>query len=182
MTFVILPYCIYSYCHLYTIFPEKATRGFPENFANFTGKPPIKQKPTTIKLIVYTYCTHTKLCHLARVSSEWKLSNVGVTHLPFSFHLVNTKTKRWNLIFTEPSCFVQLHQEAKEELIYHVDKTTHLFYENIVYINIQDHIGQKIKNILRITSASVLAVVFCFFCFCYQRFSWLIKHFLFKKV
>ena len=38
-------------------------------------------------------------------------------------------------------------------------------YKNIVHKNIQGQIGQKIKNILRISSASVLAVVFCFFVF-----------------
>ena len=36
-------------------------------------------------------------------------------------------------------------------------------YKNIVYKNIQAQIGQKIKNILRISSASVLAIVFSFF-------------------
>ena len=44
-----------------------------------------------------------------------------------------------------------------------------LLYKNIVYRNIQAQIGQKIKNILRITSASVLVIVFCF-CF-FQKFS-----------
>ena len=42
---------------------------------------------------------------------------------------------------------------------------TFFFYKNIVYKNIQPQIGQKIKNILRISSASVLAIVFCFFVF-----------------
>ena len=41
----------------------------------------------------------------------------------------------------------------------------HIFYKNIVYKNIQAKIGQKIKNILRISSASVLAVVLCYFVF-----------------
>ena len=43
---------------------------------------------------------------------------------------------------------------------------THLFLtKNIVYKNIQAQIGQKLKNILRISSASALAIVFCFFVF-----------------
>ena len=54
------------------------------------------------------------------------------------------------------------------------------FYKNIVYTNIQAQTGQKIKNILRISSALVLAIVFCFVFF--QRFSWLIEHFLFKEL
>ena len=42
--------------------------------------------------------------------------------------------------------------------------TTHFFlYKNIVYKNIQFQIGQKIKNMLRISSASVLAIVFWVF-------------------
>ena len=32
------------------------------------------------------------------------------------------ETKRWNLRFTQPPCFVQLHQEKKQELIYQIDK------------------------------------------------------------
>ena len=61
---------------------------------------------------------------------------------------------------------------------------THLlFYKNIVYKNIQAQIRQKIKDILRISSASVLAIVFCFVVVVFfQIFSWLIKDFLFKKV
>ena len=39
---------------------------------------------------------------------------------------------------------------------------TLLFYKNIVYENTQVQIGQNIKNILRISPASVLAIVFCF--------------------
>ena len=56
------------------------------------------------------------------------------------------------------------------------------FYKNIVYKNIQAQIRQKIKNILGISSASVLTIVFYFCFFFFQRFSWLIEHFLFKKV
>ena len=36
------------------------------------------------------------------------------------------------------------------------------FYKNIVYKIIQAQTGQKIKNILRISSASILAILFCF--------------------
>ena len=41
----------------------------------------------------------------------------------------------------------------------------HIFYKNIVSKNIQAKIGQKIKNIIRISSVSVLAVVLCYFVF-----------------
>ena len=51
----------------YTICTEQVSRGVLENFVNFTGKPPIKQKPTTIELIVYKHSTHTKLYHLNRL-------------------------------------------------------------------------------------------------------------------
>ena len=55
--------------------------------------------------------------------------------------------------------------------MYEVKKHTHFFcFKNIVYKNIQAQIGQKIENILRISSASLLAIVFCFFVF-FQRFS-----------
>ena len=37
------------------------------------------------------------------------------------------------------------------------------FYKNIVYRNIQAQIGQKVKNILRISSALVLAIDFVLF-------------------
>ena len=53
---------------------EATTAGVLEHFANFAGKAIIKQKPTTIELIVHN-TPHTKLCHLACVRSEWKLSN-----------------------------------------------------------------------------------------------------------
>ena len=45
----------------------------------------------------------TRLRHLARGRSEWKLSNPWGdkrkcwTHLPFSFHLINTRNKKENL-------------------------------------------------------------------------------------
>ena len=50
-------YFMYSDCmwhYVCTICTEEATRGVLENFANFTEKPPIKQKPTTIEFMVYT--------------------------------------------------------------------------------------------------------------------------------
>ena len=40
---------------------------------------------------------------------------------------------------------------------------TLILYKNIVYKNIQAQIGQKIKNILKISSASVVANVLFFF-------------------
>ena len=40
---------------------------------------------------------------------------------------------------------------------------TLFFNKNIVFKNVQAQTGQKIKNILRISSASVLTIVFCFF-------------------
>ena len=52
----------------------------------------------------------------------------------------------------------------------HVLLNTHFFDKNIVYKNIQAQIGQKIKNILRISSASVLAIVFCFLLFFFKDF------------
>ena len=51
-----------------------------------------------------------------------------------------------------------------------VSSNTHFFlYKNIVYKNIQAHFGQKIKNILTISSASVLAIVFFLFCFLFSK-------------
>ena len=47
----------------------------------------------------------------------------------------------------------------------YIDVVHTFLYKNLVYKNIQAQIGQKIKNILRIKSASVLAIVFCFLCF-----------------
>ena len=54
---------------------EAFAGGVLENFANFTEKPAIKQKPITVELIVYKHSTHTKLGHIAHVRSEWKLLN-----------------------------------------------------------------------------------------------------------
>ena len=45
-----------------------------------------------------------------------------------------------------------------------------LFSLFIVYKNIQAQIRQKIKSILRISSASVLAIVFCFFLYFFEDF------------
>ena len=42
---------------------------------------------------------------------------------------------------------------------------TLFFNKNIVFKNIQARTGQKIKNILRISSTLVLTIVFCFFWF-----------------
>ena len=55
---------------------------------------PNKQKPITIDLIVYKQTIHTKLCHFARVRSEWKLSNPWGDSLLFSFHLINLRNKK----------------------------------------------------------------------------------------
>ena len=54
-------------------------------------------------------------------------------------------------------------------------------YKNIVYKNIQAQIGQKIKNIVRISSASVLAIVFCFLFF-FSKIFLINRNFLFKTV
>ena len=93
-------YFIYSDCmwhHVFMICTEEATTGgVLENFANFAGKLPIKLKP--IKPLGWL----TSLSH-----STW----------------ITPETERENLIFTEFSCFVQLHQEPREELIYQVYKT-----------------------------------------------------------
>ena len=54
----------------------------------------IKQKPTTIDLIIYKHSIHTKLCYLARVSLSGSSQTPGVTHFPFSFHLINLRNKK----------------------------------------------------------------------------------------
>ena len=76
--------------------------------------------------------THTKLCHLAHGRCEWKLSNPWVDKRNLQrtflshFTWLTPETNRQNLRFTQPSCFAQLHQEPKEELIYHVDNANHV--------------------------------------------------------
>ena len=57
------------------------------------------------------------------------------------------------------------HQTTNRSQLFILIKRTffrrkHFFFKNIVYTNIQAQIGPKIKNILRISSASVLAIVF----------------------
>ena len=95
-------YIIYSdrmWCYVCTICTEEATEDVLENFANFTVKPPLKQKPSTIELIVYKHSTHTRLCHLPHVRSEWKFSTpLGwLTSLSHSTWLI-PETKRTHLI------------------------------------------------------------------------------------
>ena len=87
--------CVYNM----TICTEEATEDVLENFANFTVKPPLKQKPSTIELIVYKHSTHTRLCHLPHVRSEWKFSTpLGwLTSLSHSTWLI-PETKRTHLI------------------------------------------------------------------------------------
>ena len=96
-------YFIFSDCmwgHVCLICTEEATTGgVLENFAIFTGKPTIKQKPTTIELIVYKHSTHIKLCYLACVRSEWKLSIPWSDSPPF---------------FIPPD----LHQKQKDKTLY----------------------------------------------------------------
>ena len=96
-------YIIYSdrmWCYVCTICTEEATGDVLENFANFTVKPPLKQKPTTIELIVYKHSTHTKLCHLPHVRSERKLSNpLGwLISLSHSTWLIPETKRRTHLI------------------------------------------------------------------------------------
>ena len=59
-----------------------------------------KKKSNHHWLNICEHFTHTKLWHLARGWSELKLSNSwgdkrkSGTHLPFSFHLMNTRNKK----------------------------------------------------------------------------------------
>ena len=101
-----------------------------------------------------------------------------------------TKLIVWNFtrFSSRTNCFTLLHfaEISLPKLLYHdllirgvaslvkginlniyifVYRYTLFFNKNIVYKNIQAQIGQKIKNILKISSASVLAIVFCFYGF-----------------
>ena len=61
-----------------------------------------------------------------------------------------------------------MQQLMREKLVLCYDQITfliHTFFKNIVYKNIQAQIGHKNKSILRISSASVVAIIFCFFAF-----------------
>ena len=91
-------YFIFSdcmWCHVYLICTEEATiGGVLEHFANFTGKATIKQKPTTIELIVHnTPHTLNYIIWLVLCLSE-SSQTPAVTNLPFSSHLINTRNKK----------------------------------------------------------------------------------------
>ena len=59
------------------------------------SQPPIKQKPTTIDLIIFKHSAHTKLCHLiCSRSLSGSSKTPRVTHHPLSFHLINTRNKK----------------------------------------------------------------------------------------
>ena len=60
----------------------------------------MEQKQTPIDLLIYKHFTHTKLHHLALEKAEGKLPNTwgntekSRSHLPASFHLINTRNKK----------------------------------------------------------------------------------------
>ena len=91
-------YFIFSDCmwhHVCLICTEEDTTGVVlEHFANFTVKTTIKQKPTIIELIIqntrYTLDYATSFVLGLRGSSQ----TPGVTHLPFSSHLINNRNKK----------------------------------------------------------------------------------------
>ena len=72
---------------------EATTGGFLENFADFTGKATIKQKPTTIELIVHSTPHTLNYATSLVLGLSGSSQTSGVTHLPFSFHLINTRNK-----------------------------------------------------------------------------------------
>ena len=123
-----IPYFIYSDCmwgHVCLICTEEATTGgVLENFAIFTGKPTLKQKPATIELIVYKHSTHIKLCYLACVRSEWKLSIPWGDSPPF-FIPPDLHQKQKDKTLYSPSLLASLSytkNQAKNS-IYQVDQT-----------------------------------------------------------
>ena len=73
---------------------EAPTGGVFEHSANFTGKATIKQKPTTLELIVHN-TPHTLNYSTSLVLGLSGSSQTpGVTHLPFSSHLINIKNEK----------------------------------------------------------------------------------------
>ena len=93
-------YSDYVWRHACLICTEEATTGgVLENVPNFTGKATIKQKPTTIELILHNIphtLNDTTSLVLGLSGSSQK---TGMTHLPFEFHLwlislFNTRSKK----------------------------------------------------------------------------------------
>ena len=81
--------------HVCLICTEEATTGVVlEQFANFTGKTTIKQKPIIIELIIHN-TQHTLNYATSFVLGLTGSSQTpGVTQLPFSSHLINTRNKK----------------------------------------------------------------------------------------
>ena len=80
--------------------------------------------------MVYKHCTYTKLCHPGLSGSS---QTPGVTHLPFSFHLINTRNRKIKSHIHPPFLIRSATPETKgralsgiyQELyqLYQVDKT-----------------------------------------------------------
>ena len=91
-------YFIYSDCmwrHVCLICTEEATTGgVLENFANFTGKATIKQKPTTTELIIYNTPNTLNNATSLVLGLSGSSQTPGVTHLLFWSHLINTINKK----------------------------------------------------------------------------------------
>ena len=90
-------YFIFSDCmwrHVYLICTEEATTGgVLEQFTNFTGKATIKQKPTTIELIVHITRQTLNYANSLVLGLSGSSQTPGVTQLHFSSHLINTRNK-----------------------------------------------------------------------------------------
>ena len=74
---------------------EEATiRSVLENFANFTGKVTIKEKPTAIKLIAHNTPQTLNYATSLVLGLSGSSQTPGVTHVPFSSHLINNRNKK----------------------------------------------------------------------------------------
>ena len=73
---------------------EATTGGVLEHFANFTGKATIKQKATTIELIVHITPPTLNYTISLVLGLSGSSQTPGVTHLPFSSHLINIKNEK----------------------------------------------------------------------------------------
>ena len=91
-------YFILSDCmwrHLCLICTEEATtRVVLEQFANFTGKTTIKQRPTIIELIIHSTQHRLNYATLFVLGLSGCSQTPWVTNLPFSSHLINTRNKK----------------------------------------------------------------------------------------
>ena len=81
--------------HVCLICTEEATTGVVlEHFANFTGKTTIKQKPTIIELIIHNTRHTLNYATSFVLGLSGSSQTPGVTHLPFSSHLINIKNEK----------------------------------------------------------------------------------------